>query len=373
MPRRAKIAVSIALLAAAGFGAWLALHDQVNWKTRAREQASRLAVACTPHCTRSPLKQTIDGRWRLRLKTASGINQCFLLQPRNVQKERPQKSGIAPCNRNDLRWWPDWKIVRAYRPTSEVASLASEAGMSDLGKELFFSSRPRVVNRQDLVRMCKARHSDYIEGCLTPSGRLYIIRVSRDDLRGVMVVAAAHEMLHAAYRRLSSRRQTALDALTDSGYSTTYRRKLHSEIETYPRRQVASEVHSRLGTEYESLSSPLEDHYRLYFTSRERVLKAYAREMAVVTRSTNAVSTTLSRLRGLKQEVQRLDSELDSLGAEMDALEAAGDVSAYNNLVPQYNALVQEHNRRVPILQAELRILQNEFRELSDIRRSLGG
>src|ERR671922_733883 len=250
MSRLVKVAVLLAVVAGIAAGAWVVFNNDVDWAKKAREQAARLASACKPRCTRSRLVQTDDGRWRVRLETAGGIAECFLLQPRE-QKEGAQKSGVSPCKKEAISgWWRDWKSVHSYRPPSEIASLASEAGMSNLGMKLFFTGHPRIVERADLPHGCSDRRSYHVLGCITPGGSIFVLRVSRKDLHGVMVNAAAHEMLHAAYARLRPGDRNSVDALLVREYNNGDREALRREAAPYSILQRANELHSRLGTEY---------------------------------------------------------------------------------------------------------------------------
>ncbi len=63
----------------------------------------------------------------------------------------------------------------------------------------------RKLNQQtSLTKIAVAWKRNAILGCYNPSSRdIYIYNVTNSELDGVKEVTAAHEMLHAAWERLS--------------------------------------------------------------------------------------------------------------------------------------------------------------------------
>lgn len=102
--------------------------------------------------------------------------------------------------------------------------------------------------------------------------------VTNQELNGIEQVTAAHEMLHAAYDRLSDSQRQKVDALL-----LTEADKLKSDptfsarIAVYaklPKDQYVNELHSVIGTEVADPGSALEQYYTTYFADRTQVICA---------------------------------------------------------------------------------------------------
>ena len=79
-------------------------------------------------------------------------------------------------------------------PTPEVAALAGS--MSEEGRRVFYLASPKILDRAAFGVACPEDDLGTVLGCYA-GGKIYILRVTRPELTGVMEVAAAHEMLHA--------------------------------------------------------------------------------------------------------------------------------------------------------------------------------
>jgi len=158
--------------------------------------------------------------------------------------------------------------------------------------------------------------------------RIYVYRVTDERLAGTNEVTAAHEMLHAAYSRLSSSDRVALDVLIKDFVATLPADDPTVElVDGYPPEQRRDEWHSRLGTEYAALTPELEEHYAQYFDDRSAVV------------ALNEEST--HRLRELEDRISGLVARIDELGARID-----DESSDYDRRLDGLNADIDDFNRR---------------------------
>jgi hypothetical protein len=123
-------------------------------------------------------------------------------------------------------------------------------------------------------------------------------------LLGLTDVVAAHEMLHAAWDRLTTAEQRQLVPLLEAEASKlSGNAAFQARLDYYAKNEPGerdNELHSIIGTEIASISPELETHYAKWFRDRQTLVALQAKTTAVFTdlenRST-ALSTALGALR----------------------------------------------------------------------------
>lgn len=209
--------------------------------------------------------------------------------------------------------------------------MTDRTAMSGRGEFLFYASQPSVEGTQAFNDKCaRVEQSSAILGCY--DGRnIYIYDIKNAKLDGIREVTAAHEMLHAAYQRLNDSERGKIDALVEAEYAKLSGNKEFSErMAFYARTEPGerdNELHSIIGTEVTSISPELEQHYRMYFTDRSKVVALHTQYASV--------------FYGLQARGQELSVELDALA---DSIEAAS--SAYNQATARLNADIEGFNNR---------------------------
>lgn len=209
--------------------------------------------------------------------------------------------------------------------------MTDRTAMSGRGEFLFYASQPSVEGTQAFNDKCaRVEQSSAILGCY--DGRnIYIYDIKNAKLDGIREVTAAHEMLHAAYQRLNDSERGKIDALVEAEYAKLSGNKEFSErMAFYARTEPGerdNELHSIIGTEVTSISLELEQHYRMYFTDRSKVVALHTQYASV--------------FYGLQARGQELSVELDALA---DSIEAAS--SAYNQATARLNADIEGFNNR---------------------------
>lgn len=199
----------------------------------------------------------------------------------------------------------DQLTVWQYKPTGEVAALAQSAQMNSTGVFYFYASTPQLDGTTKFNDLCtRQEKNSAILGCYA-NGRIFVYDIKDARLNGVREVTAAHEMLHAAYSRLSNSKKAQVDALLDAEYQTllqSHDAGLKERMEYYARTEPGernNELHSIIGTEVKDISGELENYYRGYFTDRHAVVRlhdSYSSKFDELQYTSTSLKTQLEQL-----------------------------------------------------------------------------
>lgn len=221
-----------------------------------------------------------------------------------------------------------------FRPSVAIQSLADRSGMDDGGKFYFYASQPVIDDAAEFNRVCmQSEEKTAVLGCYA-DGRIYIYNVTNKQLDGIQEVTAAHEMLHAAYVRLSEDERTRLNTLLENEYKKLQNDNTLSErLGYYARTEPGerdNELHSIIGTEVASLSPDLETYYKQYFANRGKVVALFNQYNAIFT--------------DLQNKADQLSSQLSNLATTINAEVAAynADISALNTDIATFNARAKQ-------------------------------
>lgn len=221
-----------------------------------------------------------------------------------------------------------WRFV----PSSAVVALADTAGLNDRGKYYLYASQADVSDRAAFNQACGGLQNErtVVIGCYAGADkRIYIYNVTESQLDGIKETTAAHEMLHAAYDRLSeSEKQRVDDLLVAQQSSTTDVRiqKLIAEYQQSEPDEVVNELHSIFGTEVRNLSPELETYYARYFSDRLKVValkEKYetvfadlaAKQQRYVDELNALASTVSSRQQAYQEELARVNTDIAAFNA----------------------------------------------------------
>jgi len=220
----------------------------------------------------------------------------------------------------------------------EIIRLADAATMTPYARDVFFRSVPQIDSDRGLFEahcnLPNVPDSSVELACYAPSdNRIFILRIDDPQLKPEMVAAAAHEMLHAAYRRMTTQERAEIDKELRSALPSVMNDSLRNQLKEYrisEPGQENNELHSILGTEFRNLTPALETHYAKFFENRG----------ALVAQS-DAWEAVFSEL---KAKIQRTEKQIRDLRAEMAEDRRRNNISAYNSKVPRVNALVKQYN-----------------------------
>ncbi len=250
----------------------------------------------------------------------------------------------------------DRLALATYKPSAEISGFVGRTTMTERAKAMFYRNNPRIDDKTTFNTDCDVQGQVLEIGCFT-GRRIYILNITNPELTSNMDVTAAHELLHAAYARLSASEKTQINQQLETAFVALNNKDLNDLIAKYDQSEPGqrdNELHSLLGTQYANLSPELEAHYRQYFSNRSAIVAAY-------NRSQSAFASREADLNARLVKINIDKASLSALNTQMDTLLRAGRVSDYNALVPRQNALVQS-------LKSEI----NAYNELVDEYNKLG-
>jgi len=253
----------------------------------------------------------------------------------------------------------DWWRLRGYTPSANIVSLADDDTMTDYGKHLFYVNHPVLEDKQAFNAHCSDKSEETaVLGCYHGNRQgIYLFAVTDDRLQGVRQVTAAHEMLHQAYDRLSSKERKRVGDLLQNYYDNKLTDEgIKTKLDSYRRQgaDVTNEMHSIFGSEVRDLTPELETYYKQYFTDRSKIVTYSESYQAEFTRRKEQVKSYDDQLTSIKGKIDNNKSSLNSQLTELKDKEKQidvdvstqnqaqyqADVTAYNNMVETYNNLL---------------------------------
>jgi hypothetical protein len=245
-----------------------------------------------------------------------------------------------------------WQLFN-YKPSSDVVALADSAALDGRGRDLFFVSDPKIEGGAEFNASCTdTGEQSIVLGCYSLQ-KIYIFNVTDTRLAGVKEVTAAHEMLHAAYERLSADERAKVDKMVKTQMGTIHDAHLNELTDLYNKEEpgeLLNEMHSIIGTEYGSLNPDLENYYKQYFSNRAKLVAFSNDYAATFTDSQKRIATYEAQLADLKSQIDKNTAELSTMQAALAAKSAQLDTlrtsnsSEYNSEVPGYNADARAYN-----------------------------
>jgi uncharacterized protein YaaR (DUF327 family) len=257
-----------------------------------------------------------------------------------------------------LVWWKaqaltDWWQLRGYTPPAAVVSLTAQDAMTSYARHVFYVNRPDIEsNPSQFQKDCGEAEKTIILGCYhSDQNGIFLYDVTDPRLAGVEQVTAAHEMLHAAYDRLSAKDRDYVDGLLQDYYKNQLTdQRIIDTINSYRQTEpndVVNEMHSVFGTEVSNLPAPLESYYKRYFDNRQAVASFANNYESEFTTRENQVNAYKSQLDQLKASIQSQEADLDSQLKQIDADRTKLDSERSSGQIAQYNAGVGDYNQEV--------------------------
>ncbi len=223
----------------------------------------------------------------------------------------------------------DQIIVWQYQPSSAVTAIVARTRMNEAGKFYFYASTPAIESAANFNKSCtKQEEGTAILGCYS-GRRIYVYDVTNKQLDGIEEVTAAHEMLHAAYDRLSGEEKQKVDSLLEAEFEKLKHDEEFAErMAFYERTEPGernNELHSIIGTEIPSIGSELEAYYGRYFNDRSEVVALHASYEAIFEQleaRSEEISAELTRL------VDTINAKTTSYNKAIEVLN--NDIEAFN-------------------------------------------
>ncbi|MCA9325309.1 hypothetical protein KDA23_04575 [Candidatus Saccharibacteria bacterium] len=272
--------------------------------------------------------------------------------------------GIGWSSRQSIS---DWFRLLGYTPTAAVSALAQADTMTPAAEHLYYINHPEIIAKDYFATRCTTSEKTIVLGCYhSPQSGIFILRVSGDSrLDGVMQVTAAHEMLHAAYDRLSETERAQINGWLQDYYNHQLKdKRIEAAIASYRETEpndVVNEMHSIFATEIIDLPPQLENYYQRYFTDRQKVAQFTADYRAEFTKREALVAAYDKRLKSLNSTIKAneksLDQQADAIHREqarLDSLKSAKRYDEYNAGVDPYNQSVRDYNILLSKTKAEI-------------------
>ncbi|MEO5949545.1 MAG: hypothetical protein ABIP74_04005 [Candidatus Saccharimonas sp.] len=216
--------------------------------------------------------------------------------------------------------------VRAYNfhAPAKVVAIDKRLQLTDRGTDIFYASSPEVDSQSDFNKNCQTQErTTAILGCFYKD-KIFLYDLQNTELDGTLEVTAAHEMLHAAYQRLTILERAWLDKRIVAAYETVKNNATIKELMAYyskaePGAEV-DELHSILGTVIAELSPELEGYYGRYFKNRAVVVALNTKYNQVFEEIKAESAAIEARLKAAEPQIANLLSDYD---ADRSKLEAA--------------------------------------------------
>lgn len=225
----------------------------------------------------------------------------------------------------------DQFTVWNFAASSAIQAYADRSTMTDEGRFLFYASRPEISPASEFDAHCSSQLEGVgILGCYQHADkRIYLYDVTDDRLDGIEEVVAAHEMLHAAWDRMSEGERTALAPLLEAAAATKaddpeFAQTLEYYAKAEPGQRL-NELHSIIGTEFSDVGPGLEAHYSTYFVDRAALVGLHETSHAVFQQQQDAIDEIVAELEALQAGV---DADYASYNAGYDRLNT--DIADFN-------------------------------------------
>ena len=253
-----------------------------------------------------------------------------------------------------------------FTPSSEMQAVADGVRFTDRGYFLLDATRPELRDRDSFNVACTSESAEHtaVLGCYS-AGRTYIFDIDNEQLDGIKEVTTAHEMLHAAYERLSESERQRVNKLLEAQSLGASEPRIAELMASYAKTEPGerlNELHSILGTELISLSPQLETYYRQYFADRSAVVRMATSYQSVFEDLTSRQEVLVSELNKLADSI---DAASTSYSRSQTVLNA--DVQSFNSRARSGSMTREQYD----LERSELSERQNQLKREYDAIQSL--
>ena len=213
-----------------------------------------------------------------------------------------------------------------YEPSAGVQNIHDELELTDRGQRIFRGARPALEESEAFNQHCDSHNLEVaLLGCYA-DGQIYVYEITNQDLVDANKVTMAHELLHAAWLRMSDReRVTELMNQVAEANTSEWQKTELSAYADQDSKVLTEEKYTRIGTKVRDLPEDLESHYAMYFKNRAKIVDFYEKYQAPLIE--------------LKNKTDQLGKELL---AERDAI--ATDRQSYETELESLNLAIQKFN-----------------------------
>ena len=288
--------------------------------------------------------------------------------------------GVAAfMHRQDIQ---DHFRAAGFDPSPRTVEVMQELHLTSTGERVFLASRPTVDGSQLFNEQCAdVDHSEqgHVLGCFT-GDRIHLFDVPDERVQGIVEVTAAHEVLHAAYARMSEsdraalaeRLTTAFDVLSVEHPELAERMAVYDHLS---KAAFANELHSVLGTEVQDLPDWLEAHYAQWFSDRGALVDHFDAYHAVFIELRDQAEALEAEMTALRSDVEQrnvaYDLAVEQFNADTADFRARNDNFEFSENPGEFERVRGELEARRAQLQATLDALQADIDRYNALRDDL--
>lgn len=272
-------------------------------------------------------------------------------------------------------------LAAQYQPSSSVVQIRENIDLTEYGTLLFNASQPELQVADEFNDSCQQQKetNNPILGCYIGQ-RIFIYDVKHEKLQGIEETTAAHELLHAAYERMSESEKAEVNAEIKKVLSTIITPELEKRLKYYRETepgQEYNELHAILGSEFPELGKTLEEHYSQYFRSRDVIVDYYEEYNGVFEAVTTKLEAQLDTINALTRQtnarIATYNNAQRALNADIDAFNRRAQSGGYSS-TSAYQADRNELEARRTSLESERNAIESNIsriKQLTDERNKL--
>ena len=157
---------------------------------------------------------------------------------------------------------------------SEIVEIANSLGLTQLGKKIFYKTRPEIVERQTIELLCPSPQGGYVAGCFYPNhNKLYVLK-GVDNIETIFI----HEIMHAIWLDHELGSKADFHHLLQEVYLAHIHilgeaLEAYQDIDGFSNLDRFNELHSFIATSIENLPDELETHYSSILTNRKQFIR----------------------------------------------------------------------------------------------------
>lgn len=271
-----------------------------------------------------------------------------------------------------------------FEASDELTAIVDHLDLTPRGERVFLATHPTLDGSQGFNARCQSvEHAEdgHVMGCFADEA-IHLYEVTDERISGIVEVTAAHELMHAAWSRLSRSAQRDLADDLQGVYEELA--KDHAELETrmsvyehLDQSEFANELHSVLATEVADLPPWLEQHYERWFQDRAAVVSDFEDYHSVFTELQDHATELSTELDGIREEVERRNADyeaaVDTFNTEVDTFNERNENYEFSDQPEEFDRIKGELDARRGSLEAERQAIQELVDRYEDLRVELEG
>lgn len=271
-----------------------------------------------------------------------------------------------------------------FEASEELTAIVDHLDLTPRGERVFLATHPTLDGSQGFNARCQSvEHAEegHVMGCFADEG-IHLYEVTDERISGIVEVTAAHELMHAAWSRLSGSEQRTLAEELEEVY--TELSEDHAELATrmsvyehLDQSEFANELHSVLATEVADLPPWLEEHYERWFRDRAAVVSDFDDYHAVFTELQDRADELSTELDEIREEVERrnaaYEDAVDAFNDEVETFNQRNEDYEFSDQPDEFDRIKGELDGRRAELEGERQAIQSLVDHYEELRKELEG